>query len=344
MRATAVGVPLLMLLAACAAAPQARTYEPEHGYATVETGTLRIAYFADGDPKDPLIVLLHGFPDTPHAWDQLRPELAKSGYYVVSPFLRGYAPSEIPTTDEYDPESLGRDVLGLITALGKPDADVIGHDWGAMAAYAAAALEPARVRHLVTMVIPHPATLEVRLRDLRRLRHFLALRKRGAPKRFARNDLAGVDELYARWSPTWPSSAADREAVKNTFSAPGSLNGALGYYRDLSRKTPAFLRAPTKVPALVIAGLDDGTTPLDSFDDLTAFGGGVRLEKLPTGHFPHRERPDLVLPLLREFLGPPVSGRLDHGGSVLASKHGFILASGEEQSWMSFTRPRASKR
>lgn len=297
---------ILGLLAACAPAPRPRVYEPEQGYATVDAEGVSIAYFAAGDPNDPLIVLLHGFPDTPHAWDQLRPQLAEPGYYVVSPFLRGYAPGYIPATDEYDVESLGRDVLALIVALGKQDADVVGHDWGAMAAYAAAALEPARVRHLVTMVIPHPATLKVRLRDLRRVRHFLALRKPGAAKRFARRDFAGVDELYARWSPTWKSSAADREAVKNTFAAPGSLVGALGYYRDISVKAPAFLRAPTEVSSLVIAGIDDGTTPLDSFDDLTAFAGDVRVEKLPTGHFPHRERPDLVLPLLREFLGPPV--------------------------------------
>lgn len=295
----------LLLLAACAGAPSTRTYEPELGVASVEANGLRIAYFADGDPKDPLIVLLHGFPDTPHAWDEIRPALAKSGYYVVSPFLRGYAPSGIPATDAYDAETLGRDVLALIAALGKSDAAVVGHDWGAMAAYSAAALEPARVRRLVTMAIPHPAAIKVRLRDLRRLRHFLALRKRRAPERFARDDLAGVDELYARWSPTWKSTPADREDVKNTFTAPGSLRGALGYYRALELKGPAFLRGPTKVPALVIAGVDDGTTPLDSFDDLRAFTAGVRLEKLPTGHFPHRERPDLVLPLLRAFLGPP---------------------------------------
>lgn len=60
-----------------------------------------------------------------------------------------------------------------------------------------------------------------------------------------------------------------------------------------------------KVPALVIAGIDDGTSPLAAFDDTSGFAAGVRVERVPTGHFPHRERPDLVLPLIREFLGPP---------------------------------------
>jgi pimeloyl-ACP methyl ester carboxylesterase len=300
---------VLALLAACAGAPPTRPHRPEQDYATIAVNGIKLAYFASGDPRHPLVILLHGFPDTPHAWDSLRPALAESGYYVVAPFLRGYAPSQIPGEDAYDVRTLGRDVLDLIAALGKQSADVVGHDWGAMAAYSAAAQEPRRIRKLVAMVIPHPANIKPRLRDARRLRHFLALRKRSAERKFASDDYAGVDELYARWSPTWRSTPADREPVKNAFAARGSLHGALGYYRDLSRKALAFVRAPTRVPTLVIAGIDDGTTPLDSFDNKAPFAAGVRIEELPTGHFPHRERPDLVLPLLREFLGAPPQQR-----------------------------------
>lgn len=294
------------LLAGCAHADDAaaRTYRADPEVAFVEANGLRFAYLAAGDPADPLILLMHGFPDTARAWDGLREELAKPGFYVVSPYMRGYAPSGAPSEDAYDAETLGRDVLGLIAAFGKEDADIVGHDWGAMSVYAAAALEPARIRRLVALVIPHPATLKVRLRDLYRARHFSALRKRRAPERFARDDYGGVDELYARWSPSWAVEESELEDVKNSFSAEGSLNAALGYYRDLELKAAPFLKVKTEVPSLVIAGLDDGTTPLDSFDDTSAFAAPTRLEKLPTGHFPHRERPDLVLPLLLEFLAP----------------------------------------
>ncbi|MGB1015903.1 MAG: alpha/beta fold hydrolase [Nannocystaceae bacterium] len=294
----------LMLLTGCAHEVSTRTYKADTEVAFVEANGLRFAYLAAGDPADPLILLMHGFPDTPHAWDGMREALAKPGYYVVSPYLRGYAPSEIPSEDAFDSQTLGRDVLGLIAAFGKQDADIVGHDWGAMSVYAAAALEPKRIRRMVALVIPHPATLKIRLRDLRRARHFTALRRRRAAKRFARDDLGGVDELYARWSPTWKFEASQLEDVKNSFTAEGSLDAALGYYRVLKFKTPAFLKVKTQVPALVIAGLDDGTTPLDAFDNSSGFAAPMRLEKLPTGHFPHRERPDLVLPLLLEFLAP----------------------------------------
>jgi len=295
------------LLIGCAHEVSTRTYQADPEVAFIEANGLRFAYLAEGDPADPLILLIHGFPDTPHAWDGMREELAKPGFYVVSPYLRGYAPSEIPSQDAFDAQTLGRDVLGLIAAFGKQDADIVGHDWGALSVYAAAALEPKRIRRMVALVIPHPATLKIRLRDLRRARHFPALRRRRAAKRFARHDLGGVDELYARWSPTWKYEAAELEDVKNSFTAQGSLNAALGYYRDFKYKTPAFLKAKTQIPALVIAGLDDGTTPLDAYEDRSAFAAPMRLEKLPTGHFPHRERPDLVLPLLLEFLAPQVA-------------------------------------
>ncbi|MBC7978838.1 MAG: alpha/beta fold hydrolase, partial [Myxococcales bacterium] len=113
----------------------------------VEANGLRFAYLEDG--SGPLVVLLHGFPDTPHSWDDLRPRLAARGYRAVAPWMRGYAPTQIPDRDA-DLETLGRDLLALIAALGETSAIVVGHDWGAAAAYVAATLEPVRVAKLVT--------------------------------------------------------------------------------------------------------------------------------------------------------------------------------------------------
>lgn len=290
-----------VLTLACAR-PAPRVHHPESDVAYIQANGMRFAYYAAGDPNDPLVLLLHGFPDTAHAWDELRPRIAAEGYYVVSPFTRGYAPSDAGAAAKYDVETLGRDTLALITALGAEQAVVVGHDWGAMAAYSAVALDPSKVRKLVTLTIPHPAGLKLRVRDLYRARHFIALRKRRAAKKVRRNDYAYVDKIYKRWSPQWAFTAQDLDAVKNSFAAPGAPEGALGYYRDLSFKVPEFLKAKTPVPALVVAGVQDGTTPLDAFDNDAGFAGGVQLEKLEAGHFPHREQPEAFLALLLEFL------------------------------------------
>ncbi len=124
------------------------------GYA--EANGLRFAYLEEG--SGPLALMLHGFPDTAHTWDDVRPRIAAKGYRAVSPFMRGYHPSGVPAEDA-DQETLARDPLALIEALGADRAVLIGHDWASAATYGAAALGPERVTKLITIAIPHPATL-----------------------------------------------------------------------------------------------------------------------------------------------------------------------------------------
>src|SRR4051812_47609508 len=104
----------------------------------VHANGLRFAYFEEG--HGPLVLMVHGFPDTPHTWDHARPALAAAGFRVVTPFTRGYAPTEIPAREAFDADTLARDLLALIPALGAETAYVVGHDWGAGASYSAAAL------------------------------------------------------------------------------------------------------------------------------------------------------------------------------------------------------------
>jgi pimeloyl-ACP methyl ester carboxylesterase len=79
----------------------------------VDANGLKFAYLEDG--SGPLVLMLHGFPDTAHTWDDLRPRIAAKGYRAVSPFTRGYHPSAIPDHDA-DQETLSRDPLALIDA------------------------------------------------------------------------------------------------------------------------------------------------------------------------------------------------------------------------------------
>src|SRR5215469_2918718 len=98
----------------------------------VTANGLEFAYLSEG--SGPLVLLFHGFPDTAHTWDFVLPYIARKGYRAVAPFMRGYAPTEIPKRDA-DQVTLARDVLALVDAFGEKEAVVIGHDWGASAAY-----------------------------------------------------------------------------------------------------------------------------------------------------------------------------------------------------------------
>jgi pimeloyl-ACP methyl ester carboxylesterase len=270
----------------------------------VTASGLRFAYLEEG--SGPLVLLVHGFPDTAHSWDAVRPLLARAGYRAVSPFTRGYWPTAIPQDGRYDSETLGRDVLALIEALGEQRAIVVGHDWGASAAFAAAALSPMRVRFLVSVAIPHIASLRRSWRLLWGARHILRLRLGNAEAMVRRHDFAYLDTLVRRWSPAWDVPADETAAVKAAFRQPGSLSAALGYYRALGYAPQSALLRRVSVPSAVFAGADDGVLGRDDFEcGRRFFDDPHETVHMPGGHFLHREHPSHFIRELLRVLPRP---------------------------------------
>ncbi len=271
---------------------------PETGYHTVEANGLTHAYFDDGE--GPLLILQHGFPDTAHSWDEFVTPLVAAGYRVVRPFGRGIAPSERPTHDDYAVTDLANDLLALITALGAERATLVGHDWGAAAAWGAAHLEPARVEKLVVVAIPHPNALRPTPAKVWGVRHFVANRLPRAEARFRRDDFAEIRTMYERWSPgfDWPDS--EFEAAKNAYAHPGTADAALGYYR---RAGLWPFRGKVAVETLVIGGESDGVATRDDFERSSRHvSARCTVKMLPGGHFLHREHPEPFLATLLEAL------------------------------------------
>lgn len=259
---------------------------------------MKFAYLEEG--SGPLVLLVHGFPDTAHGWDATMPALANAGYRVVAPFTRGIHPTQIPEDGKYDIESLGRDVLALIDALGEKHAVVVGHDWGAGAGYVAAALEPARVKLLVTMAIPHPGGVTRTPSVGWALRHFFSLSRGGAPAKLRANGFALVDELVARWSPAWKQIPPSETArVKAAFGEPGVVEAALGYYRAVSLiRIPKVSKIKVEVPAVAFAGEDDLLSPRLYEKARHMFRKSYEVVQVPGGHFMHREHPQHFIPEL----------------------------------------------
>jgi pimeloyl-ACP methyl ester carboxylesterase len=265
----------------------------------VEANGLRFAYLEQG--TGPLVLMLHGFPDTAHTWDHARPRIAARGFRVVTPFLRGYHPTGTPARDA-DAEMIARDALALIAALGEESAILVGHDWGAMAAYGAAALDGsgasgtaggARVRKLVTVAIPHPASLRATPAKVWGVRHFFAYKLPGAARRFARDDFAALRAIVKRWSPTWDPGDDELQPARACFANAASLDAAMGYYRAWPLRMPRWLRAPLAVPTVTFAGADDPIARPDDYEHARAwFTGPYTIETLPGGHFLHRESAD----------------------------------------------------
>src|SRR5205823_2273067 len=118
------------------------------------TETLDIAYEESGPPGGRPVILLHGFPDDVHAYDDVAPALAAAGWRVIVPYLRGYGATRFrdPATPRSGQQgALAGDLLALMDALDLKQAMLAGYDWGGRAACIVAALWPERVAGLVSV-------------------------------------------------------------------------------------------------------------------------------------------------------------------------------------------------
>lgn len=290
------------------------TLRAPEDYARITVNGVELAYIEAGpssSERAPLVICLHGFPDSAHSYDDLLPVLAKAGYRAVAPFLRGYFPSAIPADGDYAMTTVAADVLALIDALGEREAIVIGHDWGGFAAYTAANMAPEKVSKLVVLAVPHMAATNNSLAQLKRSWYVLFFQLPWLPeKRVPRDNFAFIDRLYRAWSPNWEESEFDLAPVKRALAAPGGLRAALGYYRRMirgaSKSVYDVMSRKTSVPTLWFAGEADGSIgPEILADTAEACSGPFELVSLPeVGHFIHREAPAAFQAKLLAFIGP----------------------------------------
>jgi pimeloyl-ACP methyl ester carboxylesterase len=283
---------------------------------TIHANGLEFAYLDDGPAEGPLALCLHGFPDSAHTWRHLLPELAGAGYHAVAPFLRGYAPSEIPADGRYQIGAVVRDVAALHEALGgTEDAVIIGHDWGALATYGAVAHEPGRWRRAVTAAVPPTASIGLSLFTYAQLQcswYMFFFLSPLAEMALPLDDYSFIDGLWADWSPGYDGSW-DVARVKESIGQPDRMRAAIGYYRAMynsdlhapelaDEQAASFL--PTPRPTLYLHGRDDGCMLLSSVGSpLDFMADGSELEIIDgAGHFLQVEQPDAVNRRILGFL------------------------------------------
>ena len=265
--------------------------------------------------QGPLALCMHGFPDNARSFRFLVPELAQSGFRAVAPFMRGYAPTEVPKDGWYQSAALGQDVLALIEALGAQTAVLIGHDWGARAALAAAILGPEKVSQLVTIASAHPGAGEaMNYHYLKGTWHAFYFQLPYAAHTVAHDDFAFIEEWWRDASPEWDIPGDHLESVKGTFRQPGVVDAALAYYRqtfnptlqdpNLKELQERVNSSPVPVPTLALHGTRDRPRRLESFQAMDGFytGGLEKFVVEGTGHFIHMEKPQEVNSRIVRFL------------------------------------------
>jgi pimeloyl-ACP methyl ester carboxylesterase len=281
-----------------------------------EINGLAFAWLEAGDPDAPLALCLHGFPDTPHGWRWLLPELARAGFHAVAPYARGYAPTAVPASGVSDVGGWVADATAFHERFaGDRPAVLIGHDWGALATYGIANLEPSRWRRVVVMSIPPLQLMASRLTDFEQVHAFwyqYVFLQPTAEVLVAHDDLVFLEKLWRLWSPGFdPTPEIGR--VKDALREPANLTAALSTYRTMLGGAPppqehaaelAAVFTPLTHPTLYLHGADDACFLLRDIDEARAvLPDGSRAELVAdAGHFLQYEQPDVVNELIVGFV------------------------------------------
>ena len=290
---------------------------------TARTPVLEIAYLESGPRDGPPAILLHGWPSDVHDWDAVAEGLAKAGYRVLVPWLRGFGPTRF--LDKSTPRSgqqaaVGADLRDFMDALGIDKALLAGYDWGGRAACVVAALWPQRVRGLVTIngyaiqdISAASRTPADEMQEHRYWYQWYFHTERGR-EGLAKNRRGIAKLLWKLWSPNWAFTDAEFEATAASFDNPDFVDVTIQSYRhrygnapgdpaydDLERQLAA--QPKIAVPTVVLHGECDGVGPPSSSEGSARFFTG-RYERLVVpraGHFLSRESPEAVVRAVRSL-------------------------------------------
>jgi pimeloyl-ACP methyl ester carboxylesterase len=306
----------------------------------VETNGIRMHIAEAG--SGPLVLLLHGFPESWYSWRHQLPALADAGYHVVAPDQRGYCDTDRPDRiEDYTILHLVGDVIGLIDALGERQAVVAGHDWGGPVAWHTAQLRPDRVRGVAGLSVPYrPRGSRSPISLMREVYgdgfYILYFQQPGVadaelsldPRATFRRMLYAASGDGPGFAPIVPDGGGfldicpdpatlpgwlTEEDIETFVSAyePSGFTGPLNWYRNWDRNwelTAAWHRAPITAPALYIAGDRDVVATAPGAREMVAGLGslvpGLRepLWLEGCGHWTQQERPREVTAALLGFL------------------------------------------
>lgn len=259
----------------------------------------------------PLVVLLHGFPEFWYSWRRQLPVLAEAGFHAVALDLRGCNESaRPPNVRDYRIRCLVDDVAGLITALGKERAVVVGHDWGGVIAWKLAMLRPDLLERLVILNSPHPVAFARAMRkpaQWLRSSYMLFFQIPWLPECLLS---AGDFTLLARTFRREPVNgdaftAEDVVYYKRALGKRGALTAALNYYRALLRYPSELRRGsrPILTRTLLIWGERDRYLGVGMTEGLGKWVPNLRVARiLDASHWVQNDAPERVNALLLDFL------------------------------------------
>lgn len=266
-----------------------------------QIGGIQLHYVEEG--TGPLVVMLHGFPESWYSWRKQIPALAAAGFRVIAPDLRGYNQSTRPLdVDAYKLSNVVGDIAGLILQNGGR-ATVVGHDWGGYAAWYLAMMHPSLVERLVILNAPHPKALA------REMHRSLEQKLRLSYQVFFNipllSDVAVRLLLPALARRMGRFTNAEIGEYKKAWRQPHAIWAMLAYYRALFRHRAELRKLLSRIdaPTLLIFGERDPVFTLATLGGIENEVPNLRVERIASaGHFVQTDAPEIVNQLMVNFL------------------------------------------
>ena len=260
----------------------------------------------EGPETGEVVILLHGFPQTKEAWDDVVPGLVAADYRVLAPDQRGYSRRARPSgRRSYTGENLVGDVLALADAARAERFHVVGHDWGGAVAWYLAMWHPDRLRSATVLATPHPAAFRRALltsTQIFRSWYFLVFQLPRLPEWMTTSAVGGPRFRKALVRSGLPERKVD--AYLSVLSEPGAATSIVNWYRAAALTAPSQLAELVTVPTLYVYGTHDVALGRRGAELTKRFvTGPYRYEPLDASHWMPEEIPEVVTKLIVEHIG-----------------------------------------
>jgi pimeloyl-ACP methyl ester carboxylesterase len=272
-----------------------------------------------GDPANPAMIFLHGFPESHRTWRHQLAEFARD-HYVVAPDQRGFARSSKPEgVASYTADKPVADMLALAAHLDLGDFTLVGHDWGGAIAWMAALQNPRRVARLIIVNAPHPLVFQRSMFEdtgQREASQYIRAFRDPAIDTYIANMGAEnfFDTTFVRHADP-ALLAPERAAYLDEWNQPGAMTAMLNWYRASNIVVPAIGEEverpawidgpfpPVTQPTLVIWGMKDMALLPSQLEGLPAVVPDLTVVPVEDGgHFVPWEKPEAVNVAMREWL------------------------------------------
>lgn len=244
----------------------------------IDANGMRFSARAAGPANGRAVLLLHGFPQSSLSWLPVMRVLGDAGYRAVAPDQRGYSPGARPgDIGAYRVSQLVSDVLAIADTMQMGRFDLVGHDWGGMVAWVAAARHPGVVRSLSVVSTPHPGALAAALSagdpdQTARSAYVQVFRRPAEPERMLLGDDGHGDGLRSMFAATGLDESQAGEYV-SLMQSPGAMTAALNWYRAMD---PAEVEGlpPVVVPTLYVWSSGDAALGRKAAEGTAEFVAG----------------------------------------------------------------------